>query len=807
MLNPNTRYNPITNQPINDNLKESQQNYNQKNQKDNPNRKDRITIGNNKSQSNFNTNNNKNLISKQIKNENSNNNYSKNKHSLCNIHHLEIGGCCDNFECIGNQQVYCSKCASDPNFCIRNSKHEFITIEEFITNFTDRELYSLKNDNQYSKSYTSSRKFLENEINIKDDFLEKSRTIQDEINDYYIDLIDYIKNLLDDFNEKFEKFVNQKFSNLMNSFENLNKLTTYEDLFKYDKKNLIERSSSMSYDELTDLIINMKKTVYNFKKKNCDADLDNIKYIMDMNVKNENVFMIKKKFEEIKNEIDTKHLSFCNNIEKNIFFSNKLINASRSNTTSNRNNKDNFNSNSNDYFDQTEGSGLNNLSIFKEFTIDYSINSNFIDKKFLVFEHSNGNSYLAYPTSQNTIKLIRFDKLLKDDSFCVKEDAYENLNMDSHKPSSEIKQHKATLITSKDFERAEPIDKHLAYKLSSHGGRITHIKYYRMANGNYPDSVKDLLITASEDKCIKIWDITDLNKYLNDVNKQYRNLCVKTLLAHDNNKISSFVNFFDPLKNKAYIVSCGFGDRIKVWDLCTGVIVREISDSAKAPNFDNEIIVFHENYSSKNLMVTSGHNSSIRIWDFDSGKILKAFQHKEKILDLMFFSNEKEKAISKNNKNYNYVNNLCIYLPKIFILDDSGKCVTLLFDKNEKSELTFSLKPETVNTGTAIRNGGLKWNERKVFLYCKNGQIYEYEIDDLFDYFNSVNANNDFNSLSNIKSLSKNDNVVDLNKIAYSINLGNSAISYSEKFKDLVFGDLLIVHTQDQKIKILKLIN
>lgn len=819
MQNPKTRYNPITNKPIVESVKDSQQNLSQNND---PSRNNKNTmLPSNKSNSNFNTNN-KNTASKQTQNQNQNfqNNFSKNnKNSLCSLHNLEIGGCCESFECISKHQVCCAKCASDPNLCIRNSKHEFISIEEFIANFTERELYSLKNDNQFSKSFTLSRNLLENEVNIKNEFLEKSRNIQDEINDYYCNLIDYAKSLLDDFNDKFEKFVNSKFSTLMSSYENLNRLTTYEELAKFDKNKLLENSTKMSYEELTDLITNMKKTVYNFKKKNCDSDLDNIKYLMDLNVKNENVFMIKKKFEEIKNELDTKHLSFCNNLEKNIFFTNKLTNnASKSNnTTTNRNNnRENFNSNSNDYFEETESTGLNNLALFKEFTVDYSINSNFIDKRFLIFEHSNGNSYLVFPTSQNAIKLIGFNSLLKDESFnALSDHSNENLNFDSQNKQSaalkgqvgEIKQHKATLITSKDFERAEPIDKHLLYKLCSHGGKITHLKYYRLSTGN--EQVKDLLITASEDKCIKIWDISDLNKYLNDVNKQYRNLCVKTLMAHDNNKISSFVNFFDPLKNKAFIVSSGFGDRIKVWDLTMGVIAREVADSAKAPNFDNELIVFHENFSSKNFMITSGHNNSVRIWDFDLGKVLMTFQHKEKILDLIYFNNDKDK-VNLKNKNYKYNNNFCYYLPKIFAADDSGKCVSLLFEKDEKGELAFNFKTEGVNTGSAVRNGGVKWNEGKVFLYCKTGQICEYEIDILSDYFNnfSANTNKEFNSLSYINGLSHNNNInnnVNLNKFANSISLGVSAISYCEKFSDLVFGDLLIVHSHDQKIKILKL--
>jgi len=786
MFNTPVKFNPITNIPITNNNKDLQD--------QNTSRINRNSNLNNKSESNITTNN-KNDINKQNLNENIN---QKTKVCNCKIHNLEIGGCCDNFECVSKQQIYCLKCIADPNFCIRNFKHEFIPIEEFISIFIERELFNLKNDNQYSKSFSQIKKFLIQEVEIKNGFLEKSRTIQDEINDYYCDLIDYIKSLLEDFNNKFEKFVNSKLSILTKNFENLKKLIAFEELSGFDKNKMIQKASKVNSDDLNNLILDMKKTVYNIKKKNCENDLDSVKYILDLNTKNENVFMIKKKFEEIKNELDQKHLSFSNNLDKNIFFSNKLLSLTLNNSSAYRNQ---IRSDKN-YFEDTENSSLNNLSIFKEFTIDFSINSNFVDKKFLIFEHSNGNTYFTYPTSLYSIKLIHLNNVLKDEYFTFKDEENE---IDTIKKSKEnpqnraIKQHNAVLIKSKDFERGEKIDKHLIYKLSSHGGKITHMKYFRL--NIQPDQERDLLISASEDKSIKIWDISNLNKNYEDVNKQYKNLCVRTILPHDNNKICNLTTFFDPLKNKAFILSSGFGDRIKVWDMETGVINRELNDSTKAPNFDNEIIVFHENSSAKNFMVTSGHNSSVRIWDFDSGKIIKTFQHKEKIVDLLFFNNEKEK-LNPKNKNYDYINNNSFYLPKIFIIDDNGKCVTLIIDKNEKLDLVFNLKPESVNTSSGIRNGGVKWNESRAFLYSKNGLIYEYDIDNMYDFFNSINANENFSIISNYNTndVAKNN----IRKILNSINISTTPISYCEKYKDLIFGDLLVVHSHDQKIRILK---
>lgn len=786
-------FNPITN-TYNNNLRQSQQNNINKTK----NNENNFASHNNYKYQNINPN--PNIYKNQI-----NNKKSISPNVICNYHNLEIGGCCENFECARKQQIFCIKCASDPNFCIREEKHEFIAIEEFITNFTDRELINLKNDNSYSKAYIDSVKFLDDQVNIKNDFLEKSRIIQDEINDYYLNLIDHIKKSLDDFNERFEKFVNSKFNSLLTSFDNLNNILSFELLCKFDKNKLVNKSHFLDSAELNNFILTMKQTINNYKKKNCELDLENIKIMIDMKLKNENVFMIKKKFEEIKIEIDQKHLSFLNNLDKNIFLSDKI--SLRNNISCNRiinSGVTHFNSiysdnQNNKYFEENS---LNRLSLFKEFTIDFNINSSFIDKTFLIFDHSNGNSYLAFPTSNYAIKLVYFNRILQDIDFSVSQEDGGEVQKNENKPFTKFGYHKGQLLTQKDFERPEPVDKFLFYKLLSHGGKVTHIKYYRLCLNTKDD--KDLLLSASEDKCLKIWDISNLNKSFDDLNLQYKNNCLRTILAHDNNRIANFVNFYDPLKNKNFIVSSGFGDKIKVWDMNTGNIYRDISDTNKGPNFDTNMLVFHEQYSSKNFMVTSGHNSSIRIFDFDSGKILKSFQHKEKIVDLIYFTDNtknfrrddnKDNLFSSNN-NLMYENLYLFSLPKIFIVDETGICASVHFEKNEKSEVIFNFTKEKVNCGSSLKSGGVKWNDKKMFFYCKNGQLYEYEIDDFIENVNKLNVSDNYNNLSN-----KEKNV----KINNMIQIGNSPISYCMKYRDIKYGDLIILHSHDQLIKIFKI--
>jgi hypothetical protein len=731
--------------------------------------------------------------------------------ATCKLHGSDVGGCCECLDCANKQQIFCIKCTLDSRSCIRTDKHEFLSIEEFISNIIDKEIYKLKNDNQFSKSFSYSTKFLDGEVFLKQEFLEKSRQIQDEVNDYYLNMIEFMKELLEDFNTKFENFVNSKFTSLTSSYNNLHDLTSYDDLCRFNKLDLTCKANSLSYDDLNKLIITTKKTMYNYHKGNCDYDLENIKYISDMSITNENIFMVKKRFEEIKHDLETKHLSFCNNIEKNIL-------------TKTINNKISLNStlNTKNDINREEGTGLSSLVLFKDFHIDYSRDSNFIDKTFTIFEHSNGMSLFGFPTSQNTIKLINFEDVLSDEKLSPEENEEiikSNSNDKERGPNSKFGYQKGKYLTLTDVNRPELVDRHLYYKLMSHGGRITILKYYRLCLS--VDEQKDILITGSEDKTIKIWDISSLDKSEKDVNYQYKNHCVRTILAHDGNKISSIFNFYDPLKNKNFIVSSGFGDRIKVWDMASGNISRDMIDSIKNPNFDNEINIFHENFSGKNFMLTAGHNSQVRIWDFDSGRILRAFQNKEKVIQILFFSDCKNLNIINSNSctiknitkfydlnNTHYLKqeqNTSYSLPKFFIIDEAGKCGIFYLEKNDNDELLFNLKPERVNFGSAYKKGAIKWSDNKIFIYCNNGQIYEYESEEAFENFLTSGTDNK-NFLNgygnNVNNQDQNQN--NIKKGSIFVSLGTLPISHGLKMRNIKYGDILIMHSHDQKIKIFK---
>ena len=151
--------------------------------------------------------------------------------------------------------------------------------------------------------------------------------------------------------------------------------------------------------------------------------------------------------------------------------------------------------------------------------------------------------------------------------------------------------------------------------------------------------------------------------------------------------------------------------------------------------------------------------------------------------------------------NSNYLKqeqNTSYTLPKFFIMDEAGKCGIFAFEKAENDEVLFNLKPERVNCGTALKKGGVKWNTNKIIIYGNNGQICEYESEEAFENFLSSTNNNYFSGVS-----SNEEN--QFKKGMSFISLGTLPISFGMKLRDIKYGDLLIMHSHDQKIKIFKL--
>ena len=399
----------------------------------------------------------------------------------------------------------------------------------------------------------------------------------------------------------------------------------------------------------------MKTCVLNLSSDMTNKDIDKVKSIMNINGDNViNYFTTE--FKNLNNEADKRFNLYSQKIKEKMFNNDKkypsqniqtMQTSSLSNTQNKNVNKTNtqtkqvFNmggtirsvsdafENTNQFSNtnlsktstnipQNDEEDKNNLSQFEciyEAPIDYTSFANFQNKKFVIFEHSNGTTFLAYPTSSNTINIEYLDKFIDD------------VTISKPITNESFKNNKNKQIKSNIFNaRPQKIDdsqnkvssrqKYLYFTLSSHSQKINELIYYRSSEN------KDYLLSSSDDCTIKIWDITELNKYLKDVNSFYRCNCVKTLLGHQG-RIISLKTYYDPLKGINYIISLGYGDKIKVWNLITGQLIRNIFDkddfsSTVKDNYMEIVNVNKFNY----LFTANSMTNKISVWNFDTGDII-----------------------------------------------------------------------------------------------------------------------------------------------------------------------------------------
>jgi hypothetical protein len=188
-----------------------------------------------------------------------------------------------------------------------------------------------------------------------------------------------------------------------------------------------------------------------------NKDIDKVKSIM--NISGDNVInYFKNEFKNLNNEADKKFNLYSEKIKEKMFNNDKKYPSqnmqtmkstmSTQNKNFNQTNMSNPNNNTTKMFNmgdtiktvsdafvnESQFSNTNfsktstnipqnddedklNLSQFNciyEAPIDYTSFANFQNKKFVIFEHSNGTTFLAYPTSSNTINIEYLDKFIDD---------------------------------------------------------------------------------------------------------------------------------------------------------------------------------------------------------------------------------------------------------------------------------------------------------------------------------------------------------------------------------------------------------
>ena len=149
---------------------------------------------------------------------------------ICKKHLSEIGGLCDNILCQKNEQMKCIKCISDNNECIRTLKHKFITIKEFVDNFFNVEYNNLKNNYTTSKNTNYAESYCRNAELILNTFCSKRDNIYQCFLKNYEDVISYLNELKNNFDEFYKNFMDEKLEQLKDSLVNLDLIINYDSL-------------------------------------------------------------------------------------------------------------------------------------------------------------------------------------------------------------------------------------------------------------------------------------------------------------------------------------------------------------------------------------------------------------------------------------------------------------------------------------------------------------------------------------------------------------------------------------------------
>ena len=610
-----------------------------------------------------------------------------NIHHFCKKHFSEIGGICDEIFC-DDEQMKCIKCISDNDGCIRSKKHNFVTIKEYFDKFFS-DFNFFKIDFKSSKYLNFAESYCKSSEHLIATFISKRENIKNCYEKNFDDIQNYIQQLRNEFNEYYETFMDEKFLLLKQSILNLKKILNYEALEGFNSEILKMKMSKMPLENLNMILKKMKETLDNL---NYGRYKENTKVIEELTRINDGeiISYFENDVNLIKDNLYKSFDLYKNEVEMNLFKIEKDIITS-----------------------------FDNLKKIYDDTIDYSTNSNFVDKHFSLFtDIISNNTYFAYPSSMNNIRIEDFTNYIQSEN---EEMMSSNQNLNS-KTNVNLR------------------DKFLCLKLEGHIAKINHIQYYLDKNNS------QFLISSSEDRTIKIWNITDLYSYIQNKNNYYQGN-VLNLVGHTG-IIVNFQIFNDSSTNSNIIISIAKNDKIKIWSFETGKNIKDIYDrnsELKGTYEDNFLCVKIEDINY--LITVNNSNYNIKIWDFDKGNVLNIIPYKKRsnIIQIIYYTAQN----------------------KVIFLDDISTCSILTISKNNPNLLLDM----NLSRNNSVRIHGYFWDENNLLIYHKNGIINEFSFE--------------------------------LNKFIGKLKVSNYSISYLEKYYNQNNKKyLLICHSEDQHIRI-----
>lgn len=574
----------------------------------------------------------------------------------CKIHSSDIGGVCGDMSCQDRPQMKCIKCISENQCCIRSKKHKLITITEFCDLFF--QMYNeSKIDFVSSKQIKLSEEYCRNTKYIINEFEKKKNDLINAVKEQCEKLKAKITELQNSLCEEVSKLMEAKELELKNTLLELNIAFNYDALCDYNSDKLKKSMKKMPFDVIDNVFAMMKKTIVNMKTNHTEKFNEIISTIIEAEY-DKNISIFCSKIEGFSQNFENFINNSKNDIQNNIFV--KRVKTIQK---------------------------IGNLKKTYDSSIDYSTNSNFLNKHFTIYQSAfDKEYYVAYPTSLNTIKIEK----CTSDILSTEEKLSKTSNDFLHKDVSPNQR--------EDF---------LVCKLVGHLAKINLIKYYYSKYAN-----KEYILSSSKDHCLKIWNISSL-KDIKSTKLTDTEIAI-SLFKFKSTPIS-FDVFNDSQSTLDFIAALAKGEKIQIFDLNSGEHFRDFFDRTSEARGTYETLVKAANINNTTFLITGNEElKNIKVWSFNTAQCIKLFD--ATLRNANIFS-------SFTNIIYNKKSN------SILIIDDIGSCsiinIKTVGDNFEFDEpISMKIKNEK-----SKRKGGILYENDLLLLYCDDGMIYQYDID------------------------------------------------------------------------------